>query len=130
MAQQQNKWNITPNYPMAFNPELIILHIGTNSLRGERTPEELAEEIVDLATSLKYDENEIVISEIIARRDQLNENVSKVNDILRIKSSKMSIGFITHNNINTDVHLNPEGLHLNHQGNIILSVTVMHCVNA
>ena len=116
--------------PMAFNPELIILHTGTNSLRGERTPEELAEEIIDLATSLKSDENEIVISEIIARRDQLNEKVLKVNDILRMKSSEMSIGFITHNNINTDVHLNPKGLHLNHQGNILLSVNVMHCVNA
>ena len=64
--------------PMAFNPELITLHIGTNSLRGERTPEELAEEIIDLATSLKSDENEMVISEIIARRDQLNEKVLKV----------------------------------------------------
>ena len=59
--------------PMDFNPDFIILHTGTNSLRGERTPEDLAEEIIDLATSLKSDENEIVISEIIARRDQLNE---------------------------------------------------------
>ena len=60
---------------MDSNPEFIILHTGTNSLRGERTPEDLAEEIIDLATSLKSDENEIVISEIIARRDQLNEKV-------------------------------------------------------
>ena len=84
---------------MAFNPDFIILHTGTNSLRGERTPEDLAEEIIDLATNLKSDENEIVISEIIARRDQINEKVSKVNEISRMKSSEMRIGFISHNNI-------------------------------
>ena len=119
-----------PKPSMDFNPNFIILHTGTNSLRGERTPEDLAEEIIDLATSLKSDENEIVISEIIARRDQLNEKVSKVNDILRMKSSEMIIGFISHNNINTDIHLNPKGLHLNHQGNILLSEHFLHCVNA
>ena len=85
--------------PMAFNPDFIILHTGTNSLRGERTPEDLAEEIIDSATNLKSDENEIVISEIIARRDQINEKVSKVNEISRMKSSEMRIGFISHNNI-------------------------------
>ena len=76
---------------MAFNPDFIILYTGQIHLRGERTLGDLAEEIIDLATCLK---NEIVISEIIARRDQLNESK-------RMKSSEMSIGFISHNNINT-----------------------------
>ena len=115
---------------MDINPDLIIVHTGTNWLREERTHEDLAEEIIDLATSLKSNENEIVISEIIARRDQLNEKVSKVNNILRMKSSEMRIGFISHNNRNTDKNLNPKGLHLNHQGNILLSENFMHCVNA
>ena len=54
-----------------------------------------------------------------------------------MKSSEMRIGFISHNSINTDIHLNPKGfhlnpkgLHLNHQGNILLSENFMHCVNA
>ena len=47
-----------------------------------------------------------------------------------MKSSEMRIGFISHNNINTDIHLKPKGLHLNPRGNILLSENFMHCVNA
>ena len=39
--------------PMAYKPDLVILHTGTNSLRGECTSEEVADEIIDLATNLK-----------------------------------------------------------------------------
>ena len=46
--------------PMAYNPDLVILHTGTNSLRGESTPEEVADEVIDLATNLKTEHNEIV----------------------------------------------------------------------
>ena len=100
--------------PMAFNPDLVILHTGTNSLRGESTPKEVAEEVINFATNLKSDDNEIIVSEIISRNDQLKEKAETVNDYLRMKTMELGIGYISHNNINTDIHLNPKGLHLNH----------------
>ena len=116
--------------PMAFNPDLVILHTGTNSLRGESTPKEVAEEVINLPTNLKSDDNEIIVSEIISRNDQLKEKAETVNDYLRMKTMELGIGYISHNNINTDIHLNPKGLHLNHQGNILLSRNFIKCVNA
>ena len=53
--------------PMAFNPDLVILHTSTNSLRGESTPKEVAEEVINLPTNLKSDDN---VSEIISRNYQ------------------------------------------------------------
>ena len=116
--------------PMAYNPDLVILHTGTNSLQGESTPEEEADEVIDLATNLKPDHNEIVISEIIARRDQLNEKAVRVNYFLRMKITELGIGYISHENINTEMHLNPKGLHLNHRGSILLSRNFINLVNA
>ena len=107
--------------PMAYKPDLVILHTGTNSLRGESTPEEVADVVIDLATNFKTDHNEIVISEIIASRDQVNEKAVRVNHFLRMKTTELGIGYISHENINTDMHLNPKGLHLNHKGSILLS---------
>ena len=128
MAQQRNKWNIIRSH--RWLTDLVILHTGTNSLRGESTPEEIADEVIDLATNLKTDHNEIVISEIIARRDQLNEKAVSVNNVLRMKTTELGIGYISHENINTDMHLNPKGLHLNHKGSILLSRNFINLVNA
>ena len=94
--------------PMAYKPDLVILHTGTNSLRGESTPEEVADEVIDLATNLKTDHNEIVISEIIARRERLNEKAVRVNNFLRMKTTELGIGYISHENINTDMAFEPE----------------------
>ena len=115
--------------PMTFNPDLVIIHTGTNSLRGECTPEKIAEEIIDLAINLKSDVNEIVVSGIIPRRDQFKEKAEMVNVLLYRKTTELDMGFISHENIKPDTHLNPKGLHLNHQGTILLSENIINCVN-
>ena len=74
-------------------------------------------------------ENEIAVSGIISRRDQLNEMAEMVNVLLYEKTTELGIGFISHENIKTDTHLNPKGLHLNHQGTILLSENIIKCVN-
>ena len=54
---------------MGFKLDLVILHAGTNSLRGDILPKKVAEEIVTLATELQKDETEVIVSSILPRRD-------------------------------------------------------------
>ena len=68
---------------MGKNPNLVIIHVGTNSLRGNTTPQQVANEIIEWTT----------------RRDHVSEKVDKGNDILTTKTSTLCIGFIRHTNI-------------------------------
>ena len=52
---------------MRYNPNLIALHVGTNDLRSVKSPNYIALEIIELSMQLKSDENDIMISSIIAR---------------------------------------------------------------
>ena len=114
---------------MGFDPNMVIIHAGTNSLRGSSTPKQVADEIIELATNLKTDHNEIVVSGIVPRRDNLSEKAEQVNDYLKIKTSTLDIPFIRHTNINTDTHLKPKGLHLNNKGTITLSENFLEFIN-
>ena len=56
-----------------FNNDLVILHCGTNDLRSEKPPLEIANEIMDLALEVKTNLNEVMVSGIVPRRDKLND---------------------------------------------------------
>ena len=47
----------------------LILHVGTNDLLPNKSSEELARSITDLATSIKNEKHDVRISNIIARAD-------------------------------------------------------------
>ena len=113
------KYHVIP--VMEFEPDLTILHVGTNSLRNTDTEQQIAEDILNLANNIKKDDNEIIISSIIARRDQFKEKAEKVNDFLYSKCQQLDIPFIRHNNIQSEIHLKPKGLHLNYKGSNLLS---------
>ena len=106
---------------MEFNPDLVILHCGTNSLRGPENEEKIATDILTLAKSLKTDTNDILVSSIVPRRDQLKEKAEKVNDVLCIKCTQFNVPFIKHNNLRSEMHLKPKGQHLNKEGSSLLS---------
>ena len=84
---------------MKHEPHLSILHTGTNDLRFEKSPSEIAGEIIDLGVSLKTPENEVVISSIIIRGDKLNNKATTVNEILYKKCSEKGILFLDNSNI-------------------------------
>ena len=65
-------------------PNHFILHAGTNVLYSDKTVESIANTIIDLATSLKNDQPDISISNIIRRTDNtdLTEKIYVVNRIL------------------------------------------------
>ena len=58
--------HLKPALPV-FDPGLFIIHVGTNNLPLKKTSNEIAEEIVNLAESVKKPSSNIVISDIVTR---------------------------------------------------------------
>ena len=116
---------------MRYNPNLIASHVGTNDLRSVKSPNDIALEIVELSMKLKSDENDIMISSIVARKDDrsLEEKRQKVSELLKIKSSELGLGFIEHNEIKPQLHCNYGGLHLNFPGTFILGSNFVKMIN-
>ena len=61
-----------------FNPNQIIFNIGTNDLNSEETSCQTANSNIDPCNSLKTD-NDITISLIAPRADNLNNKANEVN---------------------------------------------------
>ena len=68
------------------NPDEIIIHVGTNSLRSSSTPRECAVELIDLAETVSSETSAtITISSLINRSDDeaLACKVPDVNKLLK-----------------------------------------------
>ena len=95
-----------------FNPEHIILHVGTNDLNSERTASQFAKSIIDLGQSLKTDTNTITISLIVPRYNNLNNKLVNM-------CKERNISYIDHvDAISPEHHLNESNLHLNRYATI------------
>ena len=110
------------------NPDIIVYHAGTNNLRGDDDPENIANEIINLALDIKTEVNKVIVSSLLVREDNLNEKALSVNQFLKTKCSQEALDFIDNSNI-TKVHLNRGGLHLNFKGTIALAKNVMGYIN-
>ena len=101
------------------NPDEIILHVGTNSLRSCDTPRACAEEMIDLATMVSCESPaKIPLSSLVCRCDNetLACKIAEVNKILKDCCTQKSWGFVDHSKISTSNRLNRSGLHLNTSG--------------
>ena len=79
----QTKWHVKPTTEQ--NPKNIILHCGTNDINDDSDPQNIAEEIVELAKSISKDCNSnVTVSGIVPRYGKLNEKVRSVNLLLQI----------------------------------------------
>ena len=95
----------------------IVLHVGTNDLRTENTASQIVKSTIDLATSLKDDENTVTVSGIVSRLDDLNNRANKVNHHLVLMCKERNISFLSHDeSIDPSKHLNESKLHLNSSG--------------
>ena len=103
------------------SPAEIIIHVGTNHLPSEEEPEEIANNIINLAKSVKTEENKIAVSSILPRQDKHNKKGKEVNAYLQEKCSQNNFPFITHSNTNERRHTNSKGLHLNNYGDKLLT---------
>ena len=98
------------------NPDELIIHVGTNSLRSSYTPCECAEELIDLAEAISSESSAMIsISDLINRSDDeaLARKVPDVNKVLKECCQQKNWGFVDHSNISRTSHLNQSGLHLN-----------------
>ena len=77
----------------------------------------------------KTDTNDVVISGIVARNDELNLKGKQVNEYLITKCDERNIFYMDNNNIIANKHLNSSGLHLNHYGTIQLANNFINCIN-
>ena len=79
------------------NPNAIVMHVGTNSLRSSASVHNCAEEIVNLATMISNESSaDLVISGIILRSDDevLVVKVSGVNKILKTFGNQNGWGYV------------------------------------
>ena len=103
------------------NPDVIILHCGTNDLRKTDSLDSIATNILELATSVSTDTNRVIVSGLTQRNDQYWEKVDPLNNLLKSGASSRNIGFIEHPNINYRYHLNRSNLHLNRKGSLMVT---------
>ena len=61
-----------------FNPNHIILHVGTNELKSSKVASQISSSVIDLALSLKSETNNVMILLIIQRKDSLNNKAQEV----------------------------------------------------
>ena len=99
-----------------FNPDVYLLHVGTNDLSSNKSPEQIPMDILNLANSLKLDNNTVIVSSIVPRDDENNKKADEVNIILEELCNANDVGMISHRNINPKRHLNRSRLHLNDAG--------------
>ena len=98
------------------SPKHLILHVGTNDLNLNKTPRDIANSIIDTAVkTVKNSRTTLSISGIVTRDDTLKHQVRQVNNFLRNLCAERNIGFLCHDNIQSN-HLNGSRLHLNKQG--------------
>ena len=104
MVQQFDVWHhVKP--VLRDIPDHIVFHIGTNDVPSNKTPETIAESILDLAISSKSTTCDVSILNILIRKDKHQLKAQEVDSYLKKLFKKFNIHYI-------DQHLNKLRLHL------------------
>ena len=92
------------------SPDHFILHVGTNDLSSDKSPEEIARSIIDLATSIKKEKRDVSISNVIIRADhkKLEEKRCEVNSFLGKLCKEKNYYLMDHSTRIKRNHLNKE----------------------
>ena len=107
--------------PVKKDPDRVIIHVGTNDLRSSQDPETVAKNIIDIAKNSTPNKNEIRVSSIVPRRDNLNGKGCQVNNILQKLCVENNFAYMNHDNIKSRQHCNYGGLYLNTASSKILA---------
>ena len=94
------------------NLEHVVIHVGTNDLNSETTPERIARSIADIVRNIKTEHRSVSISGIVLQNDNLNNKALKVNQKLLKMCKEAKFDYINHKNINPSTHLNKSRLYL------------------
>ena len=85
--------------PLKRDPDRVIIHVGTNDLRSSQDPVTIAKNIRDIAKISTTSKNEILVSSLVPRRDNLNGKGCQVNNILQKLCVKNNFACVNHDNI-------------------------------
>ena len=105
-------------------PDHIVLHVGTNDLVSDRPPDLIAKPIVNVASSMKNENHDVSVPNIITRADHFKEKANEVNDYLSKLCMERNIHLIDYSKTLKTQHLNGRKLHLNRRGAPILQTTL------
>ena len=97
-------------------PAQIIIYADTNDLPDNKNSQEISNEIVEFANSIKTSKNNKVVSSIVKRENRFTNKAEEVNGNLKDKCEEHNLQLIQHHNINPFRHTNAKGLHLNNYG--------------
>ena len=70
-------------------PAQITVHVGNNDLPDNKNSDEIANEIVEFANSIKTSENNVVVSSIVSRKDRFNNKGKEVNENLNVNAKNI-----------------------------------------
>ena len=97
------------------SPDSIILHVVTNNLKNKESVEDIANDIMGVAVSIRNEKTNVFVSVLTVRNDRLNDKGNNVNSLLKRKCDEEKTCFVVDNtNINVGM-LNNSDLHLNEQ---------------
>ena len=60
-------------------PQYAILHVGTNELNSELTPERIAKSVIDVGKNIQTNHKTVSISGIVPRNENFNNKATEVN---------------------------------------------------
>ena len=86
------------------DPDRVIIHLGRNDLKSSQDPETIAKDIIDIAKNSTTDKNEILVSSIVSRRDNLNGKGRQVNNNLQKLFLENNFAYVNHDNIRPQQH--------------------------
>ena len=115
---------------MKYENDLVILQLGTNDLRSEKSSQDIANKIINIGTNMKTEKTEIMRSGITPHGDNehLDKKCSEVNTILINLCSLYNFNFINNTSISKAHHINSSGLHLNIKGTYTLANNILHAI--
>ena len=100
-----------------FNPDLYILHVGTNDFSLDERPEVISSRIIDTAKSPMTEKTKMIISNIVPTGEKYKEKGEILSKMINEACYDDNIPVINHNNINQERHLNRSKLHFDNYGN-------------
>ena len=92
-----------------------IFHVGTNNVPSKKTPQVIAQSIVDLVKSVANHYLQVTVSSTVPRNHQWSKKVYEVKKVLLNLCKDVNIPFISHSaidarrNLNSKMHLNVRG---------------------
>lgn len=113
---------------LQYEPDMVIMHVGTNDLRTEKSPKEIANEIIKLSVSISTEYNDIMVSSITARGDKCSDKANMVNDELKHLCHENKLMYIDNGNIRTRYHISNDKLHLNDNGSRELAANFANAI--